>query len=141
MGIILDVDLKVDPAYLKASAEEIVKAGIVEALGDPSKILKDAVDSVFKMKVDRRGEPSNSYSAEPYIEWLAAKIIKDTVRECMVEIINGRKDEFEKIIKDQISSKSFMKSVSAAFLKALLKTTEETWKMPIDVSFCIPEDY
>ena len=141
MENIVDVDLKVDPAYLKTSAEKIVKAGIVEALGDPTKILKDAVDSVFKMKVDSYGKPSESYRAQPYIEWLATQIIKDAVRECMVEIINGRKEEFEKIIKDQIASKTFMKNVSAAFLKALLKTTEETWKMPIDVSFCIPEDY
>ena len=140
MGNIVDVDLKVDPEYLSKSAEKIVKAGIIEALGDPSQILKAAIDSVISRKVDRDGRESTSYSARPYLDWLAAKVVEDTVRDCLKEVIEERKEEFEQAIKAQLSSKKFIKDTAARFIQAMIDASESRWTMPIDVSFKQPED-
>lgn len=140
MGNIVDVEMKVDPEYLEKTAEKIVKAGIIEALGDPSKILTKAVDSVLGMKVDRDGKASTSYSAVPYIEWLATKTIQDTVKDCIKEVIDERKDEFEEVIKKKLATKSFMNDVSSSFIKAILDAANSRWNMPINVNFKLPED-
>ncbi len=139
MGNIMDVEMKINPEYLEKSAEKIVKAGIIEALGDPSVILTKAVDSVLSMKVDREGRQSNSYSSIPYIEWLATKVIQDTVRDCIKEVIDERKDEFEEVIKKKLATKSFMNDVSSSFIKAMLDAASSHWSMPIDVSFKLPD--
>ncbi len=140
MGNIVDVDLKVNPDYLAKSAEEIVKAGIIKALGDPSMILEAAVNSVISRKVDRDGRESTSYSAKPYLDWLATKVVEDTVRDCLKEIIEERKEEFEQIIKAQLSSKKFIKDVAASFVQSMIGAAESTWKMPIEVKFEKLED-
>ena len=140
MGNIVDVDLKVDPQYLKKSAEEIVKAGIVQALGDPSDILKNAIDSVFSMNVDSEGKPSNSYRSKPYLNWLAEKVIEDTVRDVMRETIEERKEEFTAAIKKQVQQKKFYDRVAASFIKSMLNAADSRWTMPIDVNFRERED-
>lgn len=136
MGNIVDVDLKVDPQYLKKSAEEIVKAGIVQALGDPSDILKNAVDSVFSMQVDGEGRPTNNgYRSKPYLNWLAERVIEDTVRDVIRETIEERKEEFTAAIKKQVQQKKFYDKVAASFIKTILNAAEYKWNMPIDISF------
>lgn len=140
MGNIMDVEMKVNPEYLEKSAEKIVKAGIIEALGDPSKILTKAVDSVLSMKVDRDGKVSTSYSAVPYIEWLATKTIQDTVKDCIKEVIDERKPEFEAAIKKNLASKTFINTTASCFLKAILDAANSRWNMPINVDFRLPED-
>lgn len=136
MGNIVDVDLKVDPQYLKKSAEEIVKAGIIQALGDPSDILKSAIDSVFAMQVDSEGKPTSStYRSKPYLNWLAEKTVEDTVREVMRETIEERKEEFMAAIKKQIQQKKFYDKVAGEFIKSMIYAAETRWSMPIDVTF------
>ena len=136
MGNIVDVDLKVDPQYLKKSAEEIVKAGIIQALGNPSDILKSAIDSVFAMQVDSEGKPtSNTYRSKPYLNWLAEKTVEDTVREVMRETIEERKEEFMAAIKKQIQQKKFYDKVAGEFIKSMINAAETSWSMPIDVTF------
>ena len=41
---IMGVELNLDQEYIKGAVEDIVKAGIVSALGDPAAIVKTALD-------------------------------------------------------------------------------------------------
>ena len=47
---IMGIDLKLNQEYIKASVEEIVKAGIISALGSPDEIVKTAIDKTINMK-------------------------------------------------------------------------------------------
>jgi len=141
MANILGVDLKLDQEYIKASVEDIVKAGIVQALGNPEKIVKTAVDQTINMKVDKDGKPSSSsYGSISYLNWLANKTVQDVVREAMTEIVGEQADTIKELVKKQLSSKQFLDDVSGQFVKALLDNTTSTWKTPITVHFEKPKD-
>jgi predicted glycosyl hydrolase (DUF1957 family) len=141
MANILGVDLKLDQEYIKASVEDIVKSGIVQALGDPERIVKTAVDQTINMKVDRDGKPcSSSYGSVSYLNWLANKTVQDVVMEAMTDIVKEQADTIKELIKKQLSSKQFLNDVSGQFVKSLLDNTASTWKTPITVRFEKPKD-
>jgi len=140
MGNIVGVDLKLDQEYLAASVQEIVRASIVQALGDPSKIVRNAIDSVINKKVDADGRPSTGYYATPYLDWLATRTVESTVREIMKETIEERKDEFKEALKAQLSTKKFKDQTAAAFVKMMVGAAEQSYKLPISVNFEIPKD-
>ena len=142
MANILGVDLKLDQEYIKASVEDIVKAGIVQALGNPEKIVKTAVDQTINMQVDKDGNPSSSsyYGSISYLNWLANKTVQDVVREAMTEIVGEQADTIKGLVKNQLPSKQLLNDVSGQFVKALLDNTTSTWKTPITVRFEKPQD-
>lgn len=137
MANIVDLDLKLNEQYLAASVQDIVKAAIVSALGDPTKVLKNAVNSVVGQYVDSDGKPcsSSSYRATPYLDWLARKVIEDTVREVMRDTIEERKDEFVEIIKQQLSSRKAKNSIAASFIETIVSCANLGYRMPIEVKF------
>ena len=141
MANILGVDLKLDQEYIKASVEDIVKSGIVQALGDPERIVKTAVDQTINMKVDMDGKPcSSSYGSVSYLNWLANKTVQDVVREAMTDIVKEQADTIKELVKKQLSSKQFLNDASGQFVKSLLDNTASTWKTPITVCFEKPKD-
>lgn len=137
MANIVDLDLKLNEQYLAASVQDIVKAAIVSALGDPTKVLSNAVDSVMGSYVDSDGKPCNSssYRARPYLDWLAQETIKETVKQVIREVIDEHKEEFKEIIKQQISSKRMKNNIALAFLDTIVDCAKSTYKMPIEVKF------
>ena len=141
MGNIIGVDLKLDQNYIEASVQDIVKAGIIQALGDPTKIVKDAVGSVINKRVDSRGEPSSSsYSSMPYLDWLARKTVEDVVRETMNSILESKKEYFVAEIERQLSDANFRSDMCASFVKAVLGASESSWRMPVAISFERPKE-
>lgn len=141
MGNIIGVDLKLDQNYIEASVQEIVKAGIVQALGDPTKIVKDAVGSVIARRVDSSGNAStSSYSSMPYLDWLAKKTIEDVVRETMRNVLESKKEYFVEEIERQLSDSKFRSDMCAAFVKSVLSASESSWRMPIAIAFDPPKD-
>lgn len=139
----MGIDLKLDQEYIKASVEDIVKAGIVQALGNPEAIVKTAVDKTINMKVDKDGKPStSSYNTLSYLNWLANKTVEKVVRESITEIVQDQAEEIKAIVKKQLSSKQFLNDMSAQFLKSVMESATDTWKTPVTVVFEKPKsDY
>ena len=139
----MGIDLKLDQEYIKASVEDIVKAGIVQALGNPEAIVKTAVDKTINMKVDNDGKPStSSYNTLSYLNWLANKTVEKVVRESITEIVQDQSEEIKAIVKKQLSSKQFLNDMSAQFLKSVMESATDTWKTPVTVVFEKPKsDY
>ena len=135
-GNIIGVDLNLDQEYLQGAVEEIVKAAIVQALGEPEKIVKKAVDATINKNVDRDGnETTSTYRSTPYLQWLAEKTIEKTVREAMNETIQKNSESFKEEIIRQISTVKFRDDLVTAFIDTLLKTAGADYNMPISVSF------
>ena len=140
MPNIMGVELNLDQEYIKGAVEEIVKAGIVQALGDPSDIVKRAIDQTINQKVDREGNPSSSWNTIPYLQWLAEKTVKETVAECIKEYIQDHQEEFKNEILKQLSNPKFRKDVAVKFLNTITNATDSRYSMPISVSFKTNDD-
>ena len=137
MGNLVGLDLKLDEKYLAESVAEIVRAAIVQALGDPTEIIKNSVNSVCNQYVNDRGEKCNkdSWHSKPYLEYLAERTIEKTVREEMEKVIEENKGQFTEEIRNQLRTKRFRENTAEAFIDTMLRSSEVTYKMPITVNF------
>lgn len=140
-GKIIGVDLTLDQNYLKVSVEKIVKAGIAQALGDPAELVKHAIDHTINKKVDREGNPSNSsYGTQPYLDWLANKIVEDVVREEMKKVVENNTELLRAEMCRQLGTKEFINDMAGAFIKSVFDVANYRWQMPVKVSFEPPEE-
>lgn len=140
-GNIMGVELNLNQEYIKGAVEEIVKAGIIQALGDPAAIVKTAINQTINQKVDHNGKPSTSYSAQPYLDWLAAKTVETVVREAVHEMVKEHSESLKAEIKNQLNTKRFRNEMATRFLDQVLKAGENDWRMPITVDFTKPREY
>ena len=127
---------------IKAAITEEVRAGIVKALGDPSVIVRDAIKTMTDKYVNSNGEfcRKDSNRAKPYFEWLAESIVVTTVKQEIEKYVNENRDEFAEEVRKQMKDANFKKNVTAAFLQAIVSTTQNEWKMPINISFEQPRE-
>lgn len=134
---IMGVELNLDQEYIKGAVEDIVRAGIVKALGDPSQIVNAALKQTINRKVDRRtGEPSDrGWDAVPYLNWLAEKVVEDTVRECIKEYVEENKDTFKAEVLKQLSKPEFRRNTAVAFIDRISRCASDRYDMPIHVEF------
>ena len=137
MGNLIEVGMKLDQSMIQGEVEKVVQAGIVSALGDPQKLIANAVNKIVNCYVDSDGKPCNSDSwrARPYLDYLAEQTVIKATREAIGEYVESNKDEFKIVVTQQISTKKFKDGVAAAFLGAVLKGATDSWKMPITVGF------
>lgn len=110
-GNIMGVELNLNQEYIKASVEEIVKAGIIGALGDPADIVKSALDKTLNRKVDKDGKDTSCSWGTPYLQYMANKAVEKAVQECMQKYVGEHEEEFRQEILRQLSSKAFNRAV------------------------------
>ena len=92
--------------------------------------------------VNERGEfvGKDNWREKPYFDWLAEDIVKTTVKEEIEKYVNENREEFAEVIRKQLKSADFIKSITTSFLQAVVKNTESEWKMPISISFEKPKE-
>lgn len=135
-GKIIDVGLSLDQDYIKSAVENIVKAAIMQALGDPASLVKQAIDKTINTKVDSDGKPTDrSYGALPYLDYVAKKVVEDTIREKMTEAVLENAESFREEMLRQIRTKKFQQNMLASFTQSVLESAKNNWRMPITVSF------
>ena len=137
------MSLNISDKVIEAAVREEVNAGIVKALGNPEILVRDAVREMTNKYVDKSTGniiSKDSYYAIPYFDWLAKDTVIKCVKEEIEKYVSENKEEFAKEIREQLEQNDFKQHVTAAFIQALVKTTESEWKMPIEVSFRQPED-
>ena len=137
MAEMIGLEMKLNEKYIEESVHDIVKAAIAQALGDPTTIINAAIDSALTSYVDDEGNPckKGSWRCKPYLDYVAEKTIEETVREVMKEVIEENKEHFKAEIKKQLSERRFRENLTAQYLNSILKSTEETWRMPVSVNF------
>lgn len=137
MAEMIGLEMKLNQKYIEESVHDIVKAAIAQALGDPTTIINAAIDGALNSYVDDKGNlcKKDSWRSKPYLDYVAEKTIEETVREVMKEVIEENKDHFKAEIKKQLSERNFREKLTAQYLSSILKTSEETWRMPVSVNF------
>lgn len=142
MAEMIGLEMKLNQKYIEESVHDIVKAAIAQALGDPTKIINAAIDSALTSYVDSSGKPckKDNWKAKPYLDYVAEQTIEETVREVMKEVIEENKEYFKAEIKKQLSGRRFRESLTTQYLNSILKSTEDSWRMPVSVNFEKPND-
>ena len=137
---VLDAELKLNQEYVKGKIDEIVRAGIIQALGDPEEIVRKAIAITINRRVDRDGKDTNStWNSTPYLEYLANQVVEKTVRETMEKYIDENRAEFEKEILRQMSNKKFRANMAATFLQTILNCSKDKWRSSVHVQFDPPK--
>lgn len=135
--------LSIDAGYIEAEVQRIVKAAIVETLGNKDEIIRKAIDSTIDKYVDDKGEPcrKDSYRAKPFLDYVAQKTVEKTVREVFEELVEENKDDFKAEIKRQLGKRKWKEDVAQSFIQLILDDVKSEWKMPVKVSLEKPKDY
>lgn len=138
MANVLGIDLNIDEKFIQESVQSVVRAAMVEALGDPSVLVKSAIDQAVDKYVDKRnGEVcrKGDWCAVPWLDYLAKKVVEDTVREVVVQVVEENTEAFKEEIKKQFSDKKFRNNTAAAFIQTIMDAATSSYKMPISISF------
>jgi hypothetical protein len=133
----LSATFNISPTYIEEEVSKLIKAAIVNALGDKDKLIRSAIDATIDTYVDEKGEEcrKDSYRARPYLDYVAQKTVEKTVREVMIEVVNENRDEFKAEIRRQLGKRKWKESTAEAFVKLILDNANSQWKMPINISF------
>lgn len=139
----LDLGVKIDKDLIEANVTRLVATSIVDALGDTEKLVKDAVTKILNDYVDRDGKPvpKGNYRAMPWLNYIAEKVVKQTVQSEMERVIRENEDKFKDALKKEMSKPKTREMFAARFVAAMLGAAEDTWKMPVTVEFERPKDY
>ena len=138
-----DLGISIDKSVIEANVTKLVAGAIADALGDKEKIVQIAVEQVLSSYVDSDGKPcgKNSYYARPYIQYIAEKTVEDTIRKQIAETIEENKDAFKEAIKKELSKPNVRNKIGSSFIEALLATSKEKWRVPIQIAFEKEEKY
>ena len=103
------VDLNVSEELIKGVIQEEVKAGIIRALGDPSQIVRTAIEKMTDLYVDNNGTfcKRDVWRAKPYFDWLAEQTVKECVRDEIIKYVSENKVGLENEIRTQLKSAKF----------------------------------
>lgn len=139
----VNASLSIDAAYIEAEVQKIVKAAIIETLGNRDEIIRKAIDSTIDQYVDDRGNPceKSSYRAIPFLDYVARQTTEKVVREAFIEIVEENKDDFKTEIKKQIGKRKWKENMAQTFVQLILDDAKEEWKMPVSISFEKPKEY
>ena len=137
MANVLGIDLNIDEKFIQESVQSVVRSAMVEALGDPSVLAKAAIDQAINKYVDKNTgkECSQGWNSVPWLDYLAKKVVEDTVREVVVQVVEENTEVFKEEIKKQFSDKKFRNNAAAAFIQTIMDAATSSYKMPISISF------
>lgn len=131
------VNLNVSEGLIKSVIQEEIKAGIIRALGDPSQIVRTAIEKMTDLYVDEDGKfcKETSWHAKPYFDWLVEQTVKDCVKDEITKYVTENRGELANEVRAQLKNANFRNKIAASFVQSIVDTTEKSWKMPINISF------
>ena len=140
MANMFNLDMKIDENFIKKSVEDIVKAGIASALGDPSEIIQAAIGKVLDQRVNSEGKPStNSWDKKRYLDC----IVENAVAEVAREVVKNEIDSNRSKIKDALIKKLRSGKWLDKYVESLLTETSECmankWRTSFELKFEVPK--
>lgn len=129
-NVSLTISKEIVTPIVKAKIEEAILA----AMGGQENLIAVAVNQVLNQKVTAEGGIS-SYSSDNKFTWLEAnvtKVIRESVKESMIELMSTRKEDIKKEMMKQLSSKKGLEGFVTSILLAQSKLTE-SYRQSINV--------
>ena len=143
MANIVGLDLNIDQDYLSEAVRQTVIMGISESLNGKNEIVSQIVKMTLNTRVSDKGTISSYDRDNKYtlLEYYVRKMIKEVTAEEMQKIVDERKPEITKAIRDELSKKVNYTKFVDAFISNTANAINNTWVPKIEVNFENRKDY
>lgn len=143
MSNIVGLDLNVDQNYLAEAVQQSVLLGIAESLNGKNEIVSQIVNAVLNTKVDRKGCISSYPRENEYslLEYYVKNLITDVVKEEMQAMVEEKRPEITKMIRQELQKKVNYEKFADAFIKNVSDAVSNSWCPKINIEFKQQEEY
>ena len=143
MANIVGLDLNIDQDYLAEAVRQTVIMGISESLNGKNEIVSQVVKMTLNTRVSDKGTISSYDRDNKYtlLEYYVRKMIKEVTAEEMQKIVDERKPEITKAIREELSKKVNYTKFVDAFIDNVSSAVSNTWVPKIEINFDQRKDY
>lgn len=143
MSNIVGLDLNIDQNYLAEAVQQSVMLGIAESLNGKNEIVSQIVNSVLNTKVNEKGCISNypSDNKQSLLEYYVRNLITDVVKEEMQAMVEEKRPEITKMIRQELQKKVNYEKFVDAFLDNVSSAISNSWCPKINIEFAQQEEY
>lgn len=143
MANIVGLNLDVDQDYLAEAVRQTVLMGISESLNGKNEIVSQIVRMVLTTRVNDKGiissyERDNKFTL---LEYYVRKMIREVTAEELQKIVDERKPEITKAIRDELSKKVNYTKFVDAFIDNISSSISSSWCPKIEVNFEQRKEY
>lgn len=137
MANIVGLDLNIDQDYLAEAVRQTVIMGISESLNGKNEIVSQIVKMTLSTKVTDKGiissyERDNRYTL---LEYYVKKMISEVTAEELQKIVDERKPEITKAIREELSKKVNYTKFVDSFIGNVSSAVNNIWVPKIEVNF------
>lgn len=143
MANIVGLNLDVDQDYLAEAVRQTVLMGISESLNGKNEVVSQIVRMTLTTRVNDKGIIS-SYDRDnkfTLLEYYVRKMIREVTAEELQKIVDERKPEITKAIRDELSKKVNYTKFVDAFIDNISKSIDSSWCPKIEVNFEQRKEY
>lgn len=143
MANIVGLDLNIDQDYLAEAVRQTVIMGISESLNGKNEIVSQIVRMTLNTRVSDKGTISSYERDNKYtlLEYYVSKMIKEVTAEELRKIVDERKPEITKAIREELSKKVNYTKFVDAFIGNISSAIDNTWVPKIEINFDNRKDY
>ena len=137
MANIVGLDLNIDQDYLAEAVRQTVIMGISEALNGKNEIVSQIVKMTLNTRVSDKGTISSYERDNKYtlLEYYVRKMISEVTAEELQKIVDERKPEITKAIREELSKKVNYTKFVDAFIGNISSAINNVWVPKIEVNF------
>lgn len=143
MANIVGLDLNIDQDYLAEAVRQTVIMGISESLNGKNEIVSQIVRMTLNTRVSDKGTISSYERDNKYtlLEYYVSKMIKEVTAEELRKIVDERKPEITKAIREELSKKANYTKFVDAFIGNISSAIDNTWVPKIEINFDKRKEY
>ena len=143
MANIVGLDLNIDQDYLAEAVRQTVVMGISESLNGKNEIVSQIVKMTLNTKVTDKGTISSYERDNKYtlLEYYVRKMITGVTAEEIQKIVDERKPEITKAIREELSKKVNYAKFVDAFIDNVSRAVSDIWVPKIEINFEQKRDY
>lgn len=143
MANIVGLDLNIDQDYLAEAVRQTVIMGISESLNGKNEIVSQIVKMTLNTRVIDKGTISSYERDNKYtlLEYYVSKMIKEVAAEELQKIVDERKPEITKAIREELSKKVNYTKFVDSFIDNVSSAVSNTWVPKIEINFDQRKDY
>lgn len=143
MANIVGLDLNIDQDYLAEAVRQTVIMGISESLNGKNEIVSQIVKMTLNTRVSDKGTISSYERDNKYtlLEYYVREVIKEVTAEELQKIVDERKPEITKAIREELSKKVNYTKFVDSFIDNVSSAVSNTWVPKIEINFDQRKDY
>lgn len=137
MANIVGLDLNIDQDYLAEAVRQTVIMGISESLNGKNEIVSQIVKMTLNTRVSDKGTISSYERDNKYtlLEYYVRKMITAVAAEELQKIVDERKPEITKAIREELSKKVNYTKFVDSFIDNVSSAVSNTWVPKIEINF------